>query len=144
MKWNKCFLTRKVKHLNTVGRYTREAATNAKFCMWDGHKYKWGEEWLDSTPGERVLRVTAGQQAQYESAVCALEAKRAKHTLECIKHSTTSWSIQVMIPLYSVLEQPHLECCVLFWAPQFKKDVKVLERPWMHPEEGWWKGCVTG
>jgi len=91
-----------------------------------GHKYKLGQEWLESSPAERNLGVLVDSRLNL-SQQCALAAKRANHILGCIKHSIASWSRGAITLLYSVLVWPHLECCVQFWVPQFKKDVKVLE-----------------
>jgi len=90
------------------------------------HKYKLGDKWLENSPAERDLGVLVCSRL-HRSQRRSLAAKSANRTLGCIKQSITSRSREVIILLNSVLEQPHLEYCVQFWAPRFKKDVELIE-----------------
>ncbi|GAB0209568.1 hypothetical protein GRJ2_003422500 [Grus japonensis] len=92
------------------------------------HNYRLGGEWIESSPEEKDLGVLIDEKLNLNWQ-CALAAQKANRVLGCIKRGVTSRSREVILPLYSALERPHLEYCVqLSGGPSTGETMELLER----------------
>jgi len=90
------------------------------------HKYRLGEEGIESSPEEKDLRVLVDEKKDM-TWKCALTAQKANRTLGCIPSSMASRSRDGILPLCSALVRAHRESCIQLWSPQHRKDMDLLE-----------------
>jgi len=90
------------------------------------HQYKLGADLLERSSAEKDRGVLMDNRLT-KSQKRALLAKKANVIRGCITKSMIGRSREGILSLYSVLVRPHLEYCVQFWGPQFKKDRNLLE-----------------
>ncbi|CAM5144514.1 unnamed protein product [Natator depressus] len=89
--------------------------------------YKLGTHQLEVMEEEKDLGVLVDHRMTM-SRQCDMAVKKANAVLGCIRRGISSRDKEVLVPLQKALVRPHVEYCVQFWSPMFKKDEFKLEQ----------------
>ncbi|CAM4553252.1 unnamed protein product [Caretta caretta] len=89
--------------------------------------YKLGTHQSEVMEEEKDLGVLVDHRMTM-SHQCDMAVKKANAVLGCIRRGISCRDKEVLVPLYKALVRPHLEYCVQFWSPMFKKDEFKLEQ----------------
>ncbi|CAM5111507.1 unnamed protein product [Natator depressus] len=89
--------------------------------------YKLGTHQLEVMEEEKDLGVLVDHRMTM-SRQCDMAVKKANAVLGCIRQGISSRDKEVLVSLYKALVRPHLEYCVQFWCPIFRKDEFKLEQ----------------
>lgn len=82
---------------------------------------------LSSTAKEKDLGVVVSKDLK-PSQHCTETVKTANKLVGFIERTFEFKSEKVILALYNSLVRPHLEYCVQFWSPYYKKDIEKLEK----------------
>jgi len=128
------FLAHQLQSCNQDGELGREESysstrASAESCAWWGitvHQYRLGVDLLEESSTEKDLGVLVDNRLITASSV-PLWPRTPMISWGALKRARPAgwWRF------YSALMRTHLDYCVQFWAPQFKKGIKLLEIvPW--------------
>ncbi|KAJ7400444.1 hypothetical protein BTVI_105414 [Pitangus sulphuratus] len=91
------------------------------------HQYRLGADLLESNSAEKDLGVLADSKLCL-SQQCPPVDEETIGILGCTRKCVARRVREVILPLYSALVRPQLECCVQFGASQYKKDMELLQQ----------------
>ena len=112
--WQMDFNIDKCKVLN-IGSY------NDKFS------YSMNNTLLDNVNQEKDLGIIISSDLK-PNRQCTEAIKKANKLVGFIGRAFEFKSEDIILTLYNSLVRPHLEYCVQFWSPYYKKDIEKLER----------------
>lgn len=86
------------------------------------HQFVVEPGYLESSSAEENLRQSLVDTKLNMSPQSTFEANKADGILGCVR------SEELILPFYLALVRPHQEFCVQFWSPQYRREMKLLER----------------